>query len=103
MDIENKSWTAQINRMPGDAFFRVDGVITLPRSGFQTTLIVSEIQDKSFDLRLDLEVAPGCWDLPVVSDHKVSYKQYGPSHVTGVTIMYDGKVLHHIDDILITH
>lgn len=103
MDIESKSWIAQINRMPGDEFFRVNGVITLPNSGFQTTLTVSKIQDKSFNLRLDLDVQPGCWDLPVTSDHKVSYKQYGPSNVNGVTIMYNGRVLYSIDEVLITH
>ncbi|MEB0206812.1 hypothetical protein [Pseudomonas sp. CCC3.1] len=104
MNIETKNWKAQINRMPHDNFFRVDGVVTVPHSAILLSLEVSQIQDKSFDLRLDLKLTvPQDIGLDVLTDKSVAYKVSGASNVTGVSIFFEGKLLHHIDEILITH
>ncbi|MDO7898506.1 hypothetical protein [Pseudomonas citrulli] len=103
MNIKTNDWTAQINRMPGDAFFRVTGTVTLPNSGVTPRLERSQLQDKSFDLRLELklESSDGVF-LQVMTDKPVEYKVAGNSNVTGVSIFYEGELLHHIDDVLIT-
>ena len=104
MSIQTKNWAAQINRMPGDAFFRTTGTVTVAHSGVTPTLVFSPLQDKSFDLRLELkletsnEVA-----LQVVTDKPVEYKVSGNSNVTGVSIFFEGKLVHHIDKIDITN
>lgn len=104
MNIETKNWKAQINRMPHDNFIRVDGVVTVPHSAILPSLEVSQIQDKSFDLRLDLKLTvPQDIGLDVLTDKSVTYKNSGVSKVTGVSIFFEGKLLHHIDEILITH
>ncbi|KQB52581.1 hypothetical protein AQS70_13850 [Pseudomonas endophytica] len=104
MNIDTKNWKAQINRMPGDHFFRVDGCVTVRHSAILVSLERSPIQDKSFDLRLDLKVTvPADIGLNVLVDKPVTYRVAGDANVTGVSIFYEGKLLHHIDDVLITH
>lgn len=104
MNIETKNWKAQINRMPHDEFFRVEGVVTVPHSAILLSLEVSPIQDKSFDLRLDLKLTvPQDIGLNVLTDKAVTYKIAGESNVTGVSIFFNGEQLHHIDEVLITH
>ncbi|MOA61782.1 hypothetical protein D3C78_1870060 [compost metagenome] len=64
---------------------------------------MTALQDKSFDLRLELklEESDGVF-LQVETDKVVEYKVTGNSNVTGVSIFYEGKLLHHIDEVLIT-
>jgi hypothetical protein len=103
MTITTKNWTAQIDRMPGAVSFRAIGTVTVAHSGITPKLVLNDIQDKSFDLRLNLELEtthePA---LQVLTDKFVEFKKMGPSNVTGVSIFFEGKLLHHIDDVLIT-
>ncbi|MBT2338631.1 MULTISPECIES: hypothetical protein [Pseudomonas] len=103
MNIKTKEWIAHINRMPGDAFFRTAGTVTVPHSGVTPRLVRSPVQDKSFDLRLELklETSDGV-SLQVITDKPVEYKVSGNSNVTGVSIFHEGELLHHIDNVLIT-
>lgn len=104
MKITTKGWTAQIDRMPGAASFRTFGTVTVENSGVIPTLVRSDTQDKSFDLRLELILQnPDGVSLQVLTDKVVEYKELGESNVTGVSIFFEGKLLHHIDEILITH
>ncbi|WP_019412193.1 hypothetical protein [Pseudomonas psychrophila] len=104
MNIETKNWKAQINRMPHDYFFQVEGVVTVPHSAVLLSLEVSPVQDKSYDLRLDLKfTVPQDIGLDVLTDKSVTYKVAGESNVTGVSIFYEGTLLHHIDEMVITH
>lgn len=104
MIVETKDWKAQINRMPGDKFFRVEGVVTVPHSAVIPKLVIAQAQDKSFNLRLELILdVPLDIALNVLTDKKVTYKVPGDSNVTGVSILFDGDVLHHIDDVCITN
>lgn len=104
MNIKNSDWVAQINRMPGDLFFRVYGTVTVAHPGIVPTLVLSPLQDKSFDLRLDLELKDsGDIALQVVTEKAVTYKNPGNSNVSGVSIFFEGKLLHHIKEVTITH
>ena len=103
MSIKTKDWTAQIDRMPGAASFRAFGTVTVAHTGITPKLVMTDMQDKSFDLRLELllehsdEVA-----LQVETDKVVEYKALGNSNVSGVSIFYKGEKIHHIDKVLIT-
>lgn len=104
MSIKTKDWTAQIDRMPGSQCFRVYGTVTVADPRVIPKLELSDIQDKSFDLRLNLVLAtPKDITLQVVTDKFIEYKTMGDSNVTGVSIFHEGKLLHHIDEVLITH
>jgi hypothetical protein len=103
MSIKTKDWTAQIDRMPGAASFRAFGTVTVAHTGITPVLERTALQDKSFDLRLELKLEnSNKVSLQVETDKFVEYKAMGNSNVTGVSIFYDGKLLHHIDDVLIT-
>ncbi|MCU1762783.1 hypothetical protein NTD84_24090 [Pseudomonas sp. 14P_8.1_Bac3] len=103
MSIKTKNWTAQIDRMPGAASFRTFGTVTVAHTGLTPKLVMTPIQDKSFDLRLELKLERTSEiSLQVETDKFVEYKVMGNSNVTGVSIFYEGKLLHHIDDVLIT-
>ena len=103
MSIKTKDWTAQIDRMPGAASFRTFGTVTVAHTGITPKLVMSARQDKSFDLRLELQLEnPNDISLQVETDKFVEYKKMGNSNVTCVSIFYEGKLLHHIDKILIT-
>lgn len=103
MTITTKDWVAQIDRMPGAPSFRTFGTVTVAHSGITPRLVLSEIQDKSFDLRLNLELETTHEAaLQVLTDKFVEYKLAGASNVTGVSIFFEGKLLHHIDKVLIT-
>jgi hypothetical protein len=41
--------------------------------------------------------------LQVETDKFVEYKTLGDSHVTGVSIFFEGERIHHIRDVLITN
>ncbi|MHC8364416.1 hypothetical protein ACYZT9_00670 [Pseudomonas sp. ZT5P21] len=104
MSIKTKNWVAQIDRMPGAASFRTYGTVTVANAGISPKLVMTAIQDKSFDLRLELKLeASDEVALQVETDKFVEYKAMGDSNVTGVSIFYQGKLLHHIDDVLITN
>jgi hypothetical protein len=104
MKITTKDWTAQIDRMPGNASFRTFGTVTVANSGVIPTLVRSDIQDKSFDLRLELKLEhSGDAAASVLTDKFVEYKELGDSNVTGVSIFFEGELLHHIDEVLVTH
>ncbi|EJN19210.1 hypothetical protein PMI35_05661 [Pseudomonas sp. GM78] len=103
MSIKTKDWTAQINRMPGAASFRTFGTVTVAHTGITPKLVMSSLQDKSFDLRLELQLEnSNDISLQVETDKFVEYKKMGNSNVTCVSIFYEGKLLHHIDKVLIT-
>ena len=104
MSIQTKNWAAHINRMPGDAFFRTTGIVTVAHAGITPTLVFCPLQDKSFDLRLELKLETSSEvALQVVTDKPVEYKVSGNSSVTGVSIFFEGKLVHHIDKIDITN
>lgn len=104
MNVATKGWTAQIDRMPGNPSFRTFGTVTVHNSGITPRLIKSDLQDKSFNLRLDLVLEHANEPaLQVLTEHHVEYKVLGDSNVTGVSIFYEDKLLTHISDILITH
>jgi hypothetical protein len=104
MSIKTKDWTAQIDRMPGAPSFRTYGTVTVAHSGITPKLEMTAQQDNCTDLRLELILEDaGGYTLPVVVEKIVEYKVMGNSNVTGVSIYYEGKLLHHIDEILITH
>lgn len=104
MSIRNSDWVAQINRMPGNLFFRVYGTVTVANPGIVPTLVLSPLQDKSFNLRLDLELKDsGDISAQVVTEKAVTYKSPGNSNVTGVSIFFEDKLLHHIEEVTITH
>jgi len=104
MSIKTTGWTAQIDRMPGAESFRTFGTVTVANSGVTPKLVFMPLQDRSFDLRLELvlEKTDGL-SLQVLTDKYVEYKSLGNSNVSGVSIFFEGKLLHHIDDVLITH
>jgi hypothetical protein len=103
MSIKTKDWTAQIDRMPGAPSFRAFGTVTVAHTGITPKLEMTALQDKSFDLRLELKLEYSHEVSPRVETEKfVEYKAIGNSNVTGVSIFYEGKLLHHIDEILIT-
>ncbi|WP_346266450.1 hypothetical protein [Pseudomonas sp. WS 5071] len=103
MIVETKDWKARINRMPGDNFFRVEGVVTVPHSAVIPKLVIAPVQDKSFDLRMELTLdVPLDIALNVLTDKKVTYKVSGNPNVTGVSIFFEGDRVHHIDEIYIT-
>lgn len=104
MKVTSNGWTAQIDRMPGAASFRTFGTVTVENSGITVCLQVSPIQDKSFNLRLDLILTPSPDpSLQVLTDKFVEYKKPGDSNVTGVSIFHEGVLIANIDKILITH
>lgn len=104
MSIKTKNWVAQIDRMPGAASFRTYGYVTVAHAGITPKLVMTAIQDKSFDLRLELKLETSDEVVAqVLTDKFVEYKVPGDSNVTGVSIFYEDKLLHHIDDVLITH
>ncbi len=104
MKISTKDWSAKIDRMPGAASFRAAGTVTVANSGVTPTLVRSDKQDKSFDLRLDLKLqdADGA-SLQVLTDKSVEYKELGDSNVSSVSIYFEEQLLHRIDEVLITH
>lgn len=104
MSIKTKNWTAQIDRMPGAASFRAFGTVTVAHTGITPKLVMTDIQDKSLDLRLELLLeTSNDVSLPVETNKVVEYKALGNSNVSGVSIFYKGEQIHHIDDVLITH
>ncbi|MCK8664425.1 hypothetical protein M1M11_05965 [Pseudomonas azerbaijanoccidens] len=103
MTIKTKDWTAQIDRMPGAPSFRAYGTVTVAHMGITPKLKMTTLQDKSFDLRLELTLEDSNEvSLQVETDKVVEYKALGNSNVSGVSIFYEGKLLHHIDNVLIT-
>lgn len=65
---------------------------------------MTAMQDKSFDLRLELLLENSSEvSLQVETDKVVEYKSLGNSNVSGVSIFYKGEKIHHIDDVLITN
>lgn len=104
MSIKTKNWTAQIDRMPGAASFRAFGTVPVAHTGITPKLVMTDIQDKSMDLRLELLLETSNEvSLQVETDKVVEYKALGNSNVSGVSIFYKDKQIHHIDDVLITH
>ncbi|KII30497.1 MULTISPECIES: hypothetical protein [Pseudomonas] len=104
MSIKTKDWTAQIDRMPGAPSFRTYGTVTVAHTGITPKLEMTALQDKSFDLRLELKLEiSNEVSLQVENDKFVEYKVPGNSNVTGVSIFYEDKLLHHIDKVLITN
>lgn len=104
MSIKTKDWTAQIDRMPGAASFRTVGTVTVAHTGITPKLVMTALQDKSFDLRLELVLEKSNeTSLQVETDKVVEYKVPGNSSVSGVSIFYKGEMIHHIDNVLITN
>lgn len=101
MFIETKNWTAQISQLPDAQFFRADGTVIVPHPGVTPRLVLAAIQDKSFNLRLELQL--DVIDEPVAQvrvEKSVEYVVPGKSNVTGVDIIYEGELLHHIDMVM---
>jgi hypothetical protein len=103
MSIKTKGWIARIDNDRGAESFRTYGTVTVANSGVTPKLVFMPLQDKSFNLRLELvlEKANGM-ALQVQTDKYVEYKTLGKSNVSGVSIFFEGKLLHHIDHVNIT-
>jgi hypothetical protein len=102
MSIQTKNWTVQIDRMPSAASFRVFGTVTVANSGITPKLVPSEVQDTPFlPLELILEPANGV-SMQVLTDKVVEYKIPGNHDITSVGILYNGGLLHYIDEIQLT-
>ena len=101
-DLTYISWTAQIDRMPGAASFRVFGTVTVGNTAHIPMLVRSEIQDNPCDLRLDLQVDPNGIGLTVMTSALVEYKSADIPNVTSVSIFSEGKLVACINEILIT-
>ncbi|WP_248914573.1 hypothetical protein [Pseudomonas moorei] len=102
MSTQTKNWTVQIDRMPGAASFRVFGTVTVANSGITPKLVPSEVQDTPFlPLELILEPANGV-SMQVLTDKVVEYKIPGNHDITSVGILYNGGLLHYIDEIQLT-
>lgn len=98
MSIKTTGWIAHIDNNRGVETFRTYGTVTVANSGITPKLVFMPLQDKSFDLRLELILEKGDGiSLPVVTDKQVEYKSLGKSNVSGVSIFFKGKLLHHID------
>ncbi|RMQ48059.1 hypothetical protein ALQ04_02711 [Pseudomonas cichorii] len=102
MSIQNKDWNAHLNTMPGTEGPKlvVSGVVTVPTSVTEATLVLSPRQDKSLGLRLDLHMEDKGIGLPALTDKTVSYSQPAAGYdVTHVTIYYKEEKLAVIDKI----
>ena len=101
MNFTTKDWVASIDSMPvAPSTFSVSGVIVFPDSGYIPRLILSVHQDRSPNIRLDLTVelsAGGA--LTVVTEKPVQYNAQG-INASSVDIYYEGKLLHHIENII---
>ncbi|MBK5548939.1 MULTISPECIES: hypothetical protein [unclassified Pseudomonas] len=104
MTIQTSDWVAQIDRMPGNPSFRTYGTVRVAHPGITPTLLKSKKQDKSSDLRLELKLEnSGGIFIQVETDKPVTYTEPGASQVTGVSIFFEGKLLHRIDNVLTTN
>lgn len=105
MLIETKGWTAQIDRMPGSVCLRTFGTVTVADSRIIAKLEpMITTREASTDLKLELKLAaPQDVALQVLTDVFVEYKIMGEPGVTSVSIYFEDKLLHRIDDILITN
>nr|WP_314524100.1 hypothetical protein [uncultured Pseudomonas sp.] len=104
MSIQTKNWTARINRMPGDSFFRTSGIVTVAHPGVTPKLVMTQVQDASHHLRLELILENSNENtLQVLTEKAVEYKTLGNSDVTGVSIYYKNERISHITNITITH
>ncbi|TFF43229.1 hypothetical protein [Pseudomonas sp. RIT623] len=105
MYIETKNWTAQNDKMPGNARFVVSGTVTVGHPGINAELSVRARQDKSLALALDLNVskADGFFT-QVVTDKTVSLELSGDhGNIPKVDIFHDGKLITSITEITETH
>ena len=102
-DMTNIRWTAQIDRMPGAAYFRVFGTVTVTNSAHTPTLVRSEIQHKPGNLRLDLQIDTSGVGLTVLTKKLAEYKSADIPNVTSVSIFSEGKLVARINEILITN
>jgi len=100
MNFTTKDWIASIDSMPvAPSTLSVSGVIVFPDSGYIPRLILSVYQDRSPTLRLDLTVELGSGGaLTVVTGKPVQYNAQG-INASSVDIYYEGKLLHHIENI----
>ncbi|RKS20237.1 hypothetical protein BJ917_4132 [Pseudomonas sp. WPR_5_2] len=104
MTLKTKNWTAQIDRMPGNPSFCVNGTVTVAHTGITPKLEYMKLQDKSFNVRLELKLETSSEaSLQVETDKCVEYKVMGDANVPSVSIFYNGELLHRIDKVLITH
>lgn len=104
MIVNTKEWTAHIVATPDDPHFKVHGLITVANYAAGPKLTKSRKQDNSNELCLDLGLEHLTGNSRQVEHHiPVEYKEYGLPAFSRVNIFLDGKLLHHIDKILITY
>lgn len=105
MSIETKGWVAQMDKMPGSAGFRVYGSIVVGHPGITPIFTIRDVQDKSHALALEVkfETADGVFP-QVVTEKTVQLTLPGDHHqIPKVDIYHDGKLIHSITEIMITH
>jgi hypothetical protein len=101
MNIETKDWVALKDHMPGAPSFRTYGTVTVAHPGITAKLEFSPLQDKTTNLRLNLVLERSDGIYPQVETDKfVEYKSLGTSQVTGVSIFYEGQLVHHISQVV---
>lgn len=106
MSIQNKDWHAHIDKMPGleGPKFMVSGVVTVPNSTTEATLVLSPHQDKSPGLRLILNLEDKGIGLPALTEKAVSYSQPAPGYdITHVQIFYKDQELVRINNVEIVN
>lgn len=103
MTIQTSGWVAQIDRMPGSPSFRTYGTVRVAHPGLTPTLVASERQDNTRELRLDLKVEDsGGIAIQVETEKAVTYTKLGTSQVCSVSIFFEGSLLHRIDNVVVT-
>ncbi|MEN8642341.1 hypothetical protein [Pseudomonas sichuanensis] len=105
MTIETKGWVAQNDKMPGNAYFRVYGTVSVAHPGIEPVLIMPGRQDRSFNLRLELQLQEQDGFYPQVRTEKVvTFQMPGDhSYIPKVEIIHDRKLIASITDIIETH
>lgn len=105
MTIETKGWVAQNDKMPGNACFRVYGTVCVAHPGIEPVLSMPDLQDRSFNLRLELKLQEQDGIYPqVVTEKLVAFQMPGDhSNIPKVEIIHDRKLITSITDIIDTH
>ncbi|WP_369988815.1 hypothetical protein [Pseudomonas xanthosomatis] len=104
MIIDTRGWVAQNDKMPGNARFRVYGTVTVSHPGIEPVLSMPGLQDRSFNLKLELQLQPqdGHY-MQVLTERPVAFEMPCGYSVPRVDIFHEGQLITSITDIPETH
>jgi hypothetical protein len=99
--IDTKNWYARINKMPSPQgpTFMVSGTVIVANSAIDASLVLSQFQDKSLGLRVELILEDKGIGLTALTEKSVSLSVPGYADTTHVNILHDGKELVRIDKV----